>query len=258
MTRGHRPTLPSRLRSLLSVAVLLAAWQALAGVLKARWGVPSPLDIGETFAVLVRDGSLVLHIGASLGRILGGFVVGSALAIVLGLLMGSMVFVRRFVEPYVHFLRHVPPIALISVALILFGLGEASKRFLIAYTTTFVVMLSTTAGVMSIPTNRIRPALCFGASPLQIFLRVVLPSTVSFVYTGMRIGLGNSFATVVVAEMLAAQSGLGFLIFYSYQILAIDRVLAGIIVLGALGYTADRLFEWTENRYGARFRPLGY
>jgi NitT/TauT family transport system permease protein len=258
MSAVRLTTRGSRARSVLSVVILLAVWQALSGVLRTRWGVPSPLDIGETFVLLTKDGSLPGHIAASLTRILGGFVIGSALAIVLGLLMGTSLFVRRFVEPYVHFLRHVPPIALISVALILFGLGENSKRFLIAYTTTFVVMLSTMAGVMSIPQNRIRPALCFGASRVQIFFRVVLPSTVSFIYTGMRIGLGNSFATVVVAEMLAAQSGLGFLIFYSYQILAIDRVLVGIIVLGVLGYVADRLFEWLEGHYGARFRPLGY
>lgn len=258
MSVSRLTRLGSRARSLLSVVVLLAAWQLLAGVLKTRWGVPSPLDIGETFVLLTKDGSLPGHIAASLTRIFSGFVIGSLLAVVLGLLMGTSLFVRRFVEPYVHFLRHVPPIALISIALILFGLGENSKRFLIAYTTTFVVMLSTMTGVMSIPQNRVRPALCFGATRAQIFFRVILPSTVSFIYTGMRIGLGNSFATVVVAEMLAAQSGLGFLIFYSYQILAIDRVLVGIITLGVLGFLADRLFQWLEECYGARFRPLGY
>lgn len=257
---AHRPVhrWRSALRSFLSVASLIALWQGLSGPMKAAWGVPAPLDIADTFVNLVADGSLIRHVAASLARILTGFAIGSALAIVLGLLMGSVLIVRRFVEPYVQFLRHVPPIALISIALILFGLGESSKSFLIAYTTTFIVMLNTMAGVLSIPKNRVRPALCFGASPVQIFFRVTVPSTVSFISTGMRIGLGNSFATVVVAEMLAAKTGLGFLIFYSYQILAIDQVLVGIIVLGALGYVADRLFESVENRYGARFRPLGY
>ncbi len=238
-------------------AVVLLAWEVAAAATRARYGVPGPSHILITWAMMVADSSLLAHIAVSLRRILVGFAIGSAIGYSAGLLLGNFGALRRFCDPYIHFSRYVPPISLISLAVILFGIGENSKVFLIVYTATFMVLLNTIAGVHIIPSNRMRAAKCFGAGTFQLFAHVIVPSSVSYAITGMRIAMGNAFATIVVAEMLAARSGVGFLIYNSYQYLDIDKILIGIFTLGLLGYLADLAMRRLE-RGLARFRPLGF
>jgi NitT/TauT family transport system permease protein len=238
-------------------AAVLVVWEIGAAATRARYGVPGPSHVVVTLAEMVADGSLVRHVLASLERILAGFAIGSGLGFVIGLVLGSFPGLRRFCNPYIQFLRYVPPISLISFAVILFGIGEASKIFLIVFTATFMVLLNTAAGVHGIPLNRLRAARSFGTRGVRLLVYVIVPSALSHVMTGMRIGMGSAFATIVVAEMLAARSGIGFLIHNAYQYLDIDKILIGIFTLGLLGYLADSVMRWLE-RGLARFRPLGF
>ena len=116
---------------------------------------------------------------------------------------------RRLLEPYTEFLRFIPATALITVAVIWFGIGEGSKIFLIIYTTVFIVIINTAAGVSAVAPNKIRAARSLGAGPAQVFFFVALPATVPYILTGMRLAMANSFVTIVAAELVAANDGLG-------------------------------------------------
>ena len=255
---GRRPAArPSWMNGLaVTVASVLAialVWQ----VASTRWLpsilFPTPLQTLQAWAALVGEGVLLQHVAVSLGRIAVGFALGTVVGVGLGLAMGLFRPVSVMLEPYVEFLRFVPPVAWIIPAILWFGIGERSKIFLIFYTTVFLVLLNTMAGVAAVARNQIRSARCFGASRRQLFLWVSLPATMPYVLTGMRLGMGNSFAAVVGAEFIAAQAGLGFLIIDSGTWMATDRMFAGMLTLGLLGILSDRLFRAVTQRYAARY-----
>jgi NitT/TauT family transport system permease protein len=237
----------------LSVAALVLLWQ----VASTRWVpsilFPTPLRTLEAWVAMVREGLLPYHVGVSAGRIAAGFAAGTLVGVPIGLAMGLFRPVFIGLEPYVQFFRFVPPVAWIIPAILWFGIGETSKVFLIFYTTVFLVLLNTMVGVAAVPRNQLRSARCFGARSGQLFLWVVLPATLPYVLTGMRLAMGNSFAAVVGAEFIAAQAGLGFLIVDSGTWMATDRMFAGMLTLGALGLLADHLFRAVTRSWAARY-----
>jgi len=232
---------------------MLVVWQ----VASTRWLpsvlFPTPLRTAEAWVALVREGVLPYHVGVSLARITVGFLLGTLVGVPLGLCMGLFRPVLIVLEPYVQFFRFVPPVAWIIPAILWLGIGERSKIFLIFYTTVFLVLLNTMAGVASVAKNQIRSARCFGVTRWQLFLWVSLPATMPYVLTGMRIAMGNSFAAVVGAEFIAAQAGLGFLIIDSGTWMATDRMFAGMLTLGVLGIMADVLFRFVVARRAGRY-----
>jgi len=214
---------------------------------------PSPAKVLSGAYDLVQEGVLLQHAWASLRRILAGFFIGSALGIPIGLLMGMYPFARRLFTPYVGFLRFVPPIAMIIFAIVWFGTGEASKIFLVAFSTVFVVVLNVEAGVRSIVPNRIRAALCMGARPYQLFVYVLLPSCAPFILTGMRIAMGGAFAVIIAAELLSSEEGIGFLLESSRLFMQTDRIFVAIVVLGILGFVTDRCFRVFIRCFGEKY-----
>jgi NitT/TauT family transport system permease protein len=181
-------------------------------------------------------------------RIVAGWAIGSALGIPLGILMGDIRFVKNFLNPYIQFFRFIPPISFVTLSLIWFGMGETSKIVLIIYTTVFLVTVNTIAGVMSVNPIHVQGALCLGASRFKIFTKVILPSTIPFLLTGMRLAMGNSFMTIVSAEMIAAEKGLGFLIFTSRLFMQTERIFVGIVSLGVLGFAVDSVFRFSMRK----------
>lgn len=223
-----------------SVVAFLILWQILAANFVPAFFLPTPLAIGGAIVDLLRQGILLGAIGASLGRIFAGWVLGSLVAIPIGLVVGTSETMKSIFDPYIHFFRFVPAIALISLFIVWFGIGEASKVLLITYATGFIVMINTATGVTAIPRDKIDAARCLGAGRAQVFFQVVIPATLPFVYTGMRLAMASSFLVIVAAEMLAANSGLGYLIWTSRLYFQIDWMFAAIIILGGLGFLADR------------------
>ena len=163
---------------------------------------------------------------------------------------------RRLLEPYTEFLRFIPATALITVAVIWFGIGEGSKIFLIIYTTVFIVIINTAAGVSAVAPNKIRAARSLGASRAQVFFFVALPATVPYILTGMRLAMANSFVTIIAAELVAANAGLGKMIWDSRMYMLVDQIFVALLVLGLLGFTADRLFRWGIYAFAGRFSPV--
>ena len=216
---------------------------------------PSPAQFLVTFVELLLDGTLVHESWVSLQRILSGFVIGSLIAIPLGLLMGSFRVMRLILDPYIELLRFIPSIAMITVAVIFFGLGEGSRIFLIAWVTVFTVTINTAAGVASIEPNKLRAAQSLGASKRQLFFLVTLPATVPFILVGARIAMANAFTTIVAAEIIGAHSGLGTMLWQARLYMLIDNIYVVLITLGILGLAIDRLFRFLSQQFGRRYAP---
>jgi NitT/TauT family transport system permease protein len=234
---------------------LFLLWDLASRYLVSSVLFPPPTVVLAKGVTLLRTGVLLEHLAASLQRILAGFLIGSLLGVPIGLAMGSFRPVRKLLEPYTEFLRFIPSVAMITVAVIWFGIGEGSKIFLIIYTTIFIVIINTAAGVSAIAPNKIRAAEALGATRAQIFLHVALPATVPFILTGMRLAMGNSFTTIVAAELIAANDGLGKMLWDGRLFMLVDDIFVSLVTLGLLGFTVDRIFRWSIYTFAGKYSP---
>ena len=241
---------------LVGFASLFALWHVASVYLLNSVLFPPPLRVIAKAVELAEDGTLWSNASVSLRRIALGFLFGSLFGVPLGLAIGSFAIVRRLLEPYTEFLRFIPATALITVAVIWFGIGEGSKVFLIVYTTIFIVIINTAAGVSAVAPNKIRAARSLGASRAQVFFFVALPATLPYILTGMRLAMGNSFVTIIAAELVAANAGLGKMIWDARLYMLVDQIFVALLVLGLLGFTADRLFRWGIYAFAGRFSPV--
>ncbi|HXJ78762.1 MAG TPA: ABC transporter permease [Candidatus Methylomirabilis sp.] len=236
-----------------SVGVVLTLWQYGSSRAIIPLLFPSPLSTLRVAWGLAVKGQLEADTWASLGRIVAGFTLGSGLGVVAGLLMGTFRPVRLALEPYVQFLRFLPALAWIPAVMLWLGTGEQAKIALLAYTTIFIVALSTMAGVTRVPRNQVRAARSFGVTRWQMFSLVTIPATVGYMLTGMRLAMGNCFMTVVAAELVASDSGLGYLIFSSRQWMQTELAFVGIFILGMMGLIADQIFRAATGRLFWRY-----
>ena len=237
-------------------ASLFALWHVASVYLLNSVLFPPPARVVAKAIELGKDGTLWENARVSLERVGLGFLFGSLIGIPVGLAIGSFGIVRRLLEPYTEFLRFIPATAMITVAVIWFGIGEGSKIFLIIYTTVFIVIISTAAGVSAVTPNKIRAARSLGASRAQVFWYVAFPATVPYILTGMRLAMGNSFVTIIAAELVAANAGLGKMIWDARLYMLVDEIFVALLVLGLLGFTADRLFRWGIYAFAGRYSPV--
>ncbi|SFK89977.1 ABC transporter permease [Falsiroseomonas stagni] len=236
-------------------ALLFLIWHLAALYLVRSVLFPSPFPVFERAVVLIEDGLLQEAVIASMRRILQGFLLGSALGIPIGLALGSFRPVRLLLEPWTEFFRFIPAVAMITVAVIWFGIGEESKIFLIAYTTVFVVIIATAAGVGAVGRDKIRAAQCLGASKFQLFALVALPATVPYILTGMRLAMANAFVTIVAAELVASNDGLGKMLWDARLFMQVEDIFVALIALGLLGFATDRAFRLLIRAFAGRFNP---
>lgn len=243
--------------TLLSLALAIAAWQFSSTHLVDPHLIPPPSAVLAAASRMVDSGEIVADILASLSRIVVGFLLGSLAAVVAGVLMGRIRIVRELADPLVEVLRYLSPTAMIPIAVIWFGIGEWSKYFLIFWGTFFFVLLNTIAGVVRTPLQRQRAAQCLGAGELQIFLIVVLPSALPYIITGMRVAMAASFMSIIPAEMLAADSGLGYLLQQASMLVQTDRIFVALALISGLGFLTDRLFRLIIDKTLRRFMVPG-
>lgn len=238
-----------------SIAVGLGVWQLLAWRMGSSL-VSSPKTTWDAAVELAKDGTLADSCAASLRRIMIGWTLGIVVGAPLGIVMAQIRVIRNLLDPYIEFFRFIPPIAFVTLAIAWFGIGETSKVILIFYTSVFIITINTISGVLSINESKLLAAQSLGASRYQTFVGVVLPSTVPHLVTGARLALGNSFLTIVSAEIVAAQNGLGALIWNARNFGRIDWIFVGIISLGVLGYLCDRAIRLIAStllsRYGVK------
>jgi ABC-type nitrate/sulfonate/bicarbonate transport system permease component len=235
---------------LLAIIAFLLAWQAAAtsGWIN-RAILASPSEVFLIAIVQATDGSLFRHAGVSFARVLGGFALGATLGVVLGLAMGRIEVIRRAVNPIVEVMRPIPPLAWIPLAIIWFGIGEASKIFLIAVTVFFPVVVNTYKGVAHIDPVLIRAARSLDARLGSVLVGVALPAAMPDIATGLRISWSLSWAVLVAAEMLAAKSGLGFLVTEAMNLGRFDRVIFGIMVIGLVSVATDLALRAVIDRH---------
>ncbi|MCM3785233.1 ABC transporter permease [Neobacillus mesonae] len=219
---------------------LLILWHLLSLVYGPEI-LPGPLYTLQGGYELLMDGTLMQYIGISSYRVLLGWTLGSLIAIPVGITIGKVNVIRIFAEPFLNFIRFIPPIAFITLFLVWFGIGETSKIMLILYATFFIVTLNTLTGVLSVEEDKIRSARSMGASEWQIVLHVIIPATVPYIFTGIRLAMGTSFMAIIGAEMIASNEGVGYLIWNSRLFFRTDWIFVGLISLGLMGFVTDRL-----------------
>lgn len=234
------------LLALASAALGLLVWVVLAN--SGIEGFPGPVAVARRAGELIADGTLFEDAGASLKRVLIGYVLGVALAIPVGFLMGWYPVVRRLIEPWLQFFRMVPPLAIIPLAIVLMGIDETPKIFVIFLASFLSSVVSTFQGVVSVDVTLVNAARVLGARDPQVFLGVVVPASTPFILVGMRIGLGASWATVVAAELIAAQGGLGFRMQQAQLYYDLPTIFVQLIAIGAIGLAMDRLLLVAERR----------
>lgn len=225
----------------LTVMVPLLLWEAVSrGLLNAHL-VPPPSRVAITAWELLRTGAIVVDILTSLQRVFLGFGLGSAIGIVLGVLVGRSRIAWDLTSPVLIVCKSIPPIALIPLVMVWFGIDEMARVFLITYLATVVVVPSTADGIRNVPPIRVRAAQTLGASRGQIFLFVVLPDAFPSVLTGLRLSLGFCFMVVVAAEMIGATSGVGYRIMQARYSAMTPAMFVGLVILGVLGSSLDGL-----------------
>lgn len=211
-------------------------------------GLPGPAEVADRGWTLMRDGTLASDVSASLQRVFAGFALGSLLAVPAGFLMGWYPVCRGLMEPYVQFFRTIPPLAIIPLAIVLMGIGEAPKILVIFLAAFLSCVISTYQGVVSVDKTLINAARVLGASNAVVFVRVVVPASSPFILVGMRVGLGAAWATVVAAELLAAQQGLGMRMQQAQTFYDLPTIFVALITIGILGLVMDRLLLMAEAR----------
>ena len=236
------------------IALLIGAWWSVVAVSGSAI-FPTPLQVVTGTIELIRDGTLWNHIGASLLRVGAGFALAVTLAVPLGLWMGWVKGAFDTLNPIFQMLRPISPIAWIPIAILWFGVGDASPIYLIFISSLFPMIVQTTAGVHTIEKRYLRVAENFGVSRTTLFTKVVIPAVLPQIIVGMRIGLGVAWLVVVAAEMIALRSGLGYLIIDSRNAgNRYDLVIAGMIIIGLIGLMLDGTMRLLEGLKSVRWR----
>ncbi len=237
--------------SLVTALVLFGLWLLITemGWVKPLF-LPSPLAVWDKFVAAMTEGvsnsTLTQHTLSSLGRVLGAFALALITAVPVGILMGVNRTVRGLFDPIIEFYRPLPPLAYLPLIIIWLGIGEFPKVFLI-YLAIFAPMaIAARAGVRSVSIEQIHAAYAMGATRMQVITQVILKAALPEIFTGMRIGIGVGWTTLVAAEMVAAHRGLGFMVLNAAEYLASDTVIMGIIVIGIFAFAFDLLLRYLE------------
>lgn len=236
---------------MLSVFSVLLFWQLTATYVIDRPGVfPAPSLVLSAGIDLFKKGfegqTLLSDIIASTRRIGIGFGISVVLGVAIGFSMTVSRVIFRLIDPWLQFIRPIPPLAYIPLLIVWFGIGATPKILTIIVGTIPIIILGTISGAQSVPIDMVRGAQCLGATRFQVLRLVIFPSTLPEIFTAMRTGIGIAWTYLVAAELIAAHSGLGWLVQNAAQSLSISTVMAAIVIIGALGYAMDGIIRIAE------------
>lgn len=230
-----------------SGCALVATWELLvrAELLDRRF-FPPPSEVVVTLLGMIRSGELTEAVTVTLGRLAVGFVAGSLIGAVVGLVMGVSRVVRAAMQPVIGAIYPIPKIAILPLVMLIFGLGDMSRYVIVAIGVVFLVLLNTAAGVMSIEPIYLDVGRNFGARRLDVLRTIALPGSLPLIFTGLRLAWGTGLLLIVAAEFVGARSGLGYLIWNSWQTFSVDEMYAGLVVISAIGLLSFALFDFLE------------
>jgi NitT/TauT family transport system permease protein len=229
---------------LLVIVLVLAVWewQVRTGGMSALF-FPAPSTIIQTLVRLLVEGELLAHLGATLARLFLGFLLGGIPALILGLFMGWSRGLRAVVDPLVAAAHPVPKIAILPLVMIIFGVGESSKVVVVAIAVFFPILINTMAGVRQIPPIYFEVAQNYGAGLFKAFARVVVPGSLPLVLTGARLALNVALLITIAVELVAAQKGLGEMIWFAWETLRTEELYASLVVIAGLGIAFNLLLQ---------------
>lgn len=230
-----RKSAPIALWLAASYLAFIVVWSIASRIIDNPVLLPSFAATVEALFRLIADGTLVPDILASLRRVFIGFFLASIFAVPLAMIMAYIATVRKLVLPIVTLLRPIPPIAWIPIAILWFGIGNSSSYFITALAAFFPIFLNSFAGGLAVEPRHIHAAQFMGVGRTALVTRIYFPSALPHIWTGLKIGLGQSWMAVVTAELIAAQSGLGYMIQINRINLETSAVLVGMVVIGVLG-----------------------
>ena len=241
-----------RISTVVIVGLIFIWWLVTqAGWIKPLF-LPSPMEVVNAFTEVARNGftgaSLWEHTWISTARVFGAFLLACVVGIPLGIAMGMSPIARGLFDPPIEFYRPIPPLAYLPLMIIWFGIGETSKVLLIYLSVLAPVALGARAGVKSAAIEQIHAAYSFGATRWQVIRLIIVPSAMPEIITAMRIGIGFGWTTLVAAEMVAATSGLGYMVLTASKFLQTATVIMGIVVIAAIAYAFDHLMRFVQRR----------
>ncbi len=238
---GWRLTLP---------VLLLVVWYVATDILNLTHPVilPSPTGVVRAFMRLLTSGELLNNIGASLQRIFYANCAALLLGVPLGLAMGLYKPVERLCDGLLSLFRPIPPLAWVPLSILWLGIGTLSVVFITFLAAFFAVLVNTIAGAQAVDKQLVRAAQSLGAGQRRLMLRVILPSVAPAIFTGFRVAIGVSWMSIVAAELIAAPSGLGYMIMYYREVLRTDAIIVGMLTIGVIGLTMDFATRWLERR----------
>jgi ABC-type nitrate/sulfonate/bicarbonate transport system permease component len=238
-----------RALAVLAISGTLGLWWLLsAAALVNPVLLPSPPDVFNSFVSLTLDGTLPAHIWASLLRVVEGFVLALAVALPVGIAMGMSQIVRGLLEPILELIRPIPPIAIIPLAMLWFGIDEFSKVFIIMYGAFFPILVNTMAGFGEVDPIHIRAVQTLGATRRQIYRDVIIRSAFPYMVVGARLGMGMAFIVLVAAELIASSVGLGYLINDARYRFRTEEIFLGMACIGVIGFILNSLLLNAERR----------
>lgn len=235
---------PRILRMLLGILVPLALWSVISATELIRpLFLPSPIAVSRAFIELLVSYALVADVLASLFRILCGFLLSLVVALPIGLLLGRHKPSAAFSDPFLSFLRYIPPSAVLPLFILWFGIGEGEKILVIAAGVIPYLILLVSTTVANVPHEYLETASTLGASRNAVLARVIIPYALPGVMDALRLMMAFAWTLVIIAELIAAESGLGHLIILSQRFLATPKVFVALITIGCLGFMMDLLFQ---------------
>lgn len=239
-------------RAVIGLGAFFGVWQALTGLgIVEGFLLPSPMAVAAALVDMAIEGSLWTHLSASLVRVFVGFFLACVVGMLLGLVCGWWRSVSDYVRPVIEALRPIPPLAWIPITILWFGLGDSASYFLVFLGAFFPAFVATYTAVRGLDRNQMNAALCLGATPWQLFFDVLIPASLPIILPGLRIALGVGWMCVVTAELIAAQTGLGYLIQQSRMLFQINNVVAGMVTIGLVGFLMSAALERLERRVNA-------
>jgi sulfonate transport system permease protein len=230
--------------------LLIIIWQLLVqvGWLSTRV-LPAPSGVVQAFFTLAKSGELLRHIGVSTWRALVGFLIGGGIGLVLGLLNGIFPVAEKLLDTSVQMLRNIPHLALIPLVILWFGIGEEAKLFLVALGVMFPMYLNTFHGIRSVDSGLIEMGKVYGLKPTALFWQIIIPGALPSILVGLRYALGIMWLTLIVAETIAADSGIGYMAMNAREFLQTDVVVLSILMYAILGKLADTAAKVLEERW---------
>ena len=242
-------SIPNGVWIIISLAAALLLWVVISHTEKGGVVFATPPEVVESLISKVQDGTLLTHIGHSLFRVIVGFSLGFVASIPVAFLMGWYAPFRHVVEPWIQFIRNIPPLAYVFLIIAALGVGQVSKVTVIFIAAFLVMVITIYQGVKGVDTTLIKAARVLGAKQSDIFFKITIPASTPFILVAARLGLSTSMTTLMASEIVGGDKGIGMMIQQANGYYQMDVVLMGIILLGIIGIIFEKIVKFLERRF---------